>query len=182
MPLFYLNTRSKPYEFYCDNADLRSVLNIAKPDEFVKFTYFLGIDDFTKRPKTIYHNKVSPELSQLADWLPADMVWRRILDNHLFAQEFTLEFNDGMTAEYKATREVIISFRSLDSVSLIVDAFAIHYSARADLLIEPGSLFQVNQRTGQSSFVGHFKKIRIWLQQDILEAKFKKGFYVNNMN
>jgi hypothetical protein len=182
MPLYYLNTRSKPYEFYCDTADLRSVLNIARPDEFVKFTYFSGIDDLTKRPKIIYQNKVSSELNQLTDWLPADMVWRRILDNHLFAHEFILEFNDGMTAEYKATREVIISFRSLDSVSLILDAFAIHHSAKAALLTEPGSLFQVNQRTGEYAFTGYFKKIRIWLKQDILEAKFKKGFYTSNMN
>ncbi|MGB3948567.1 MAG: hypothetical protein WBM13_11325 [Bacteroidia bacterium] len=169
-------------EFYYDNGNIRSVLTIAKPTEFVRFTYFLGMDDFTKRPKTIYNNKVSSELRLMADWLPADMMWRRLLDNHLFVQEFTLEFDSGMIADFRTPQDLIITFKDKDKVRVILDAFSVHYRARAPLLAKPGSLYSVNQRTGSYSFVGYFKTIRIWLKQHVFERKLGKSFQEINLN
>ncbi len=179
MPNFYLNTESNLKEFYTDNGNLRDVLLLARPVEFVRFTYLMGVDDVSKRHKVIYNNKISSGLHLLKDWLPADLAWKRILSEHIHVNEFTVEFDSGIIAECRSPQELIITFKNKDEAHRILDAFRIHHRARAPLLAQPGSLFSVNQRTGHFEFIGFFKTIRLWLKLHRLEKS--KIFTLNQV-
>jgi hypothetical protein len=182
MPNFYLNTESNLKEFYTDNGNLRDVLLLARPVEFVRFTYLMGVDDVSKRHKVIYNNKISSGLHLLKDWLPADLAWKRILSEHIHVNEFTVEFDSGIIAECRSPQELTITFKNKDDAHRILDAFRIHHRARAPLLAQPGSLFSVNQRTGHFEFIGFFKTIRLWLRQDFMERRISKSLLEVNLN
>ncbi|MBL7889707.1 MAG: hypothetical protein JNL24_09145 [Bacteroidia bacterium] len=182
MPLFYLNTESNLKEFYTDNGNLRDVLLLAKPVEFVRFTYLMGVDDIDKRHKTIYNNKTSSGLHLLRDWLPADLALKRILNEHLHVYEFIVEFDSGIVADFRSPQELIITYKNKEETDRILEAFHVHLRARAALLRQPGSLYNVNQRTGSFALQGVFKTIHLWLKLDIFERKRVKSFEEINLN
>ncbi|MBN8695168.1 MAG: hypothetical protein J0L87_01450 [Bacteroidetes bacterium] len=182
MPTFYLNTDSSVKEFYTDKGNLRDVLLLARPTEFVRFTYLMGVDDIDKRHKTIYNNKTSSGLHLLRDWLPADLAWKRILGEHLHVYEFRVEFDSGIVADCKAPQDLIITFKEKDDADRILEAFSVHLRVRSALLTQQGSLYSANQRTGSFEFMGYFKTIRLWLKLSTLERKMKKVFAEVGLN
>ncbi len=173
MPLYYLNLQSQKKEFFTDAGTIREALLIAGRSEFVRLTSYRGRQEFSNRYKTIDKGKASPELKLSMDWLPADMVLRRLYEHQLITSSFTLEFDSGIIVVGTPNREIVVTFPNEDRIYSIFEAFCIRQFIRGPLLNNPGLLYQTNQRSERYSSEGYFKSIWMWIEQDAFESVVK---------
>ncbi len=168
MPIYYLKTISSLKEFYTDDGNIRDVLKIARTTEFVRLIHYMGSCEFSGRKKTIYNGKSHPDLKLMTDWMLADMVLRRLMDQHLFTEVFTLEFDSGMKAECNANGELIILFQQQRTED-ILKTLNVPISIHTALINNPGSLYFASKGCSMSQYMGFQKSIRHWTKRTLLE-------------
>lgn len=174
MPLYYLNINSQKKEFFIEAGTVRESLHIASRSEFVRFKAYFGQQQFSRRYKTIDKGKASPELKLMMDWLPADMVLRRLYEHQLHTITFTLEFDSGIIVVGTHNREIIVTFMDEDRLQSILDAFAVSQFIRSSLINNPGVLYQTNNRSERFRSEGYFRSIWSWIEQETLESVVKE--------
>lgn len=180
MPLYYLNTQSQKKEFFTDAGTIREALLIAGRSEFVRFKAYYGQQELSRRYKVIDKGKASPELKLMMDWLPGDMVLRRLYEHQLHTRTFTLEFDSGIVVQGTPNREIVVTFPNEDRLHCILDAFAVRQFMRSALINNPGILYQANSRSERFTSEGYFKSIWAWIEQDAFESVVKN--VAANMN
>lgn len=173
MPLYYLNIQSRKMEFFTDAGSIREALLMMDNTELVRFKSYYGKQDLRHRYKTINKGVASPELKLMMDWMPADMVLGRLYDNRLHTRKFILESDYGTIIEGTTNGEIIITFLSEDRLDDIFNAFGVPHFVISELFNNPGTLMYVNNRSKRIQKEGHFKSIREWIEQDVIESVVK---------
>lgn len=173
MPLYYLNTQSQKKEFFTDAGTMSEALLIAGRSEFVRLKSYYGRQELSNRYKTIQKGKASSELKLMMDWLPADLVLRRLYEHQLVTSSFTLEFDSGILAVGTPNREIVVTFPNEEKIHSIFEAFCVRQFIRGPLLKNPGILYQTNGRSERYSSEGYFKSIWAWIEQDVFESVVK---------
>jgi hypothetical protein len=173
MPLYYLNTQLQKKEFFTDVGTIREALLMAESLELVRLKSYYGQQDLKRRYKTINKGVASPELKLMMDWMPADMILRRLYEHQLHTSSFTLEFDSGILIVGTPNREIIVTFPTEDRMYSVFDAFAVSSFIRGPLLNNPGVLYQVNGRSERMTSEGYFKSIWEWIDQKDFESAVK---------
>jgi hypothetical protein len=169
MPLYYLNTTESLKEFYTDEVNLTRLLKLDGRNGFARFKSFHGSDLLTGKTLLITKRKTSPSLKIISEWLPTEMVLRRILDFHLDAKSFELEFSNGMIAISTSYGDLVIRCRDEDQYDDIFLALDVPMSVCGLLLCNPCSLYFSSPRLRQELLMGHFKNIDALFQLRALE-------------
>lgn len=173
MPLYYLNTQSPKKEFFTDAGTIRESLLMAERSEFVRLKSYYGQQDLKRRYKTINKGVACPELKLMMDWMPADMVLRRLYEHQLYTSSFTMEFDSGILVVGTPNREIIVTFPTEDRLYSVFEAFAVRQFIRGPLINNPGILYQANCRSERYISEGYFKSIWQWIEQDGFESTVK---------
>ena len=182
MPLYYFNPAPTLKEFYTDAFNMRHVLGLAGANGHAKFKSLYGSDLLTGKTLLIHKRKISSSLKIISEWLPAEMVLRRILDLHLNAKEFILEFDNGMIATCTALGDLVIRYKDEGLEENIFSALDIPIATCGILLCNPGALYFANRRVEQELYMGHFKSVDLMFQQKALENKITVVFEKINVN
>lgn len=161
MPIYYLNTDLPIKEFYTDGAGIWEVLNLARPTELVRFKYYSGFDEFSGRKKTVLNSRAHPDMKIMTQWMLAGMVLRRLMDQHLHTEEFIIEFDSGMKADYRSNGDLIITYKENRTEELL-KTFNVPKNIHAFLISYPGSLYFAIRRNGQFDYLGHYKRLSVW--------------------
>lgn len=160
-------------EFYTDAGTIREALLTMDNMELVRFKSYYGQQDLRHRYKTINKGVASPELKLMLDWMPADIVLSRLYDNRLHTRKFLLESDYGTIIESTVNGEIIITFLSEDRLDDIFKAFGVPHFVRSELLNNQCALMYANNRGNRIQSEGHFKSIREWIEQDVVESVVK---------